>query len=91
MGTVTGILAFTTLSSAKSECDTSLKECGPSGQPDLQTSKTYGVLSTVAFGVAAAGVGVGVYGLLIARPRHASPKPVDVVLRPRGLELQGTF
>jgi hypothetical protein len=90
-GSVTGILAFTTLSNAKAQCDGAAKECGPAGQPDLQTSKTYGVLSSVAFGVGAAGVGLGIYGWLSARQGQAFMKPVEVVLRPGKLELEGTF
>jgi PEGA domain len=90
-GSVTGILAFTTLSSAKAQCDTVAKECGPSGQPDLQTSKTYGLLSSVAFGVGAAGVGVGIYGWVSGRRARTLVKPVEVVLLPAKLELQGSF
>jgi hypothetical protein len=90
-GSVTGILAFTTLGTAKSQCDDVGKVCGPAGQPDLQTSKTYGILSSVAFGVGAAGVGLGVYGFLKARRGRASTTAVEVVLQPTKLELQGPF
>jgi len=90
-GTVTGVLAFTTLASAKLQCDTADKQCGPTGQPDLQSSKTYGIVSTVAFGVGAAGIGVGIYGLLNARHGHPSARPVEVVLRPGGLYLIERF
>jgi PEGA domain len=91
VGSVTGVLAFTTFSSAKGQCDTSAKECGPAGQPDLQSSKTYGVLSTVAFGVGAAGVGLGVFGLVFARRGHSLAKPAEVVLLPGKLVLEGSF
>jgi len=91
VGSVTGILALTSFSSAKSSCDTSTKECGPAGQPDLQTSKTYGILSSVAFGVGAAGVGVGVYGIIRARRREGGAPPVELVLLPGGLRVQGTL
>jgi hypothetical protein len=90
-GGVTGVLAFTTLSSAKTQCDSATKECGPAGQPDLQTSKTYGVLSSVGFGVGAAGVGVGLFGWLTARHGRALTRPIEVVLLPARLELKGSF
>jgi len=89
-GSVTGVLAFTTLSSAKAQCDTSMKECGPAGQSDLQSSRTYGVLSTVGFAVGAAGVGLGVFGLVYARRGHGATKP-EVVMSPGKLELRGSF
>jgi hypothetical protein len=90
-GSVTGILAFTTLGSAKAQCDESTKECGPAGQPDLQNSKTYGLLSSVAFGVGGAGVAVGVLGWLNARRENGLTKPVEIVLLPSKIELQGSF
>jgi hypothetical protein len=91
-GSVTGILAFTTLASAKAQCDDSNKECGPTGQPDLQTSKNYGLVSSIAFGVGAAGVGLGIYGWLTARHDRAQPgTPVAVVMGPGKIELRGSF
>jgi hypothetical protein len=90
-GTVTGVLAFTTLSGAKGECDTTAKQCGPAGQPGLENSKTYGTLSTVALGVGALGAGVGVYGWLRARPGVAPRKSVEVSLLPTSLMVGGSF
>jgi hypothetical protein len=57
----------------------------------LQTSKTYSTLSTVAFGVGAAGVAVGVYGWVRARQGRGVAKPAEVVLLPGGLGLRGEF
>ena len=90
-GSVTGILAFTSWSSAKAECYTPAKECGPAGQPELATSKTFGTLSTVAFGVGAAGIGVGAYGWVRARRGRGAAKPVEIMLLPGGLGLRGGF
>jgi hypothetical protein len=90
-GTVTGILAFTTFSSAKAQCNSVTQGCGPAGQPELQTSRTYGVLSTVAFGVGAAGVGLGIYGWASARRGHGVAKPAEVVLLPGGLGFRAAF
>ena len=91
MGATTGVLAFTTFSSAKGQCDTTTKSCGPAGQSDLQSSKTYGALSTAGFIVGAAGVGLGVYGWIRARQGTAFAKPVEVVVTPGGLRLVGQF
>ena len=90
-GTVTGILALDTFSTAKGECDVSTKVCGPAGQSDLQSSKTYGALSTAAFVVGAAGVGLGAYGWIRARARHHAEKPVQVIALPGGVRLAGEF
>ena len=65
---------------------------GPAGQSDLQSSKTYGALSTAAFVVGAAGVGLGAYGW---NPRastaHHAEKPVQVIALPGGVRLAGEF
>jgi hypothetical protein len=90
-GTVTGILAFTTLSGAKSDCDTVARQCGPAGQPGLENSRTYGTVSTIAFGVGAAGVGLGIYGWLRARPGAALRKSVEMSLLPAGFLVRGSF
>jgi hypothetical protein len=89
VGSVTGILAFTNLSSAEAQCDNT--KCGPSGQPDLHASGTYGVFSTIAFPIGAAGLAVGIYGLWRAQHGREAPRPVEIVLRPGGAGLEGTF
>jgi hypothetical protein len=89
-GTVMGILAFTKLGDAEKQCDTVNKECGPSAQAGLATSKTYGTLSTVGFGIGIAGAGLAL-GALIAVNRGREPtKPVEVLLLPTGVGARGT-
>jgi hypothetical protein len=90
-GVATGVLAFTTFNTAKTECDTSAKVCGPAGQPDLQTSKTYGVLSSVSLGVGAAGVALGTFGIVRARLGQGSKRKVEALILPNGLRFQGSF
>ena len=89
-GTATGILAYSRFGKAKEQCDEAAKECGPAGQDELQSSKTWGVLSTVGFSVGAAGIALGSYGLMTAKP-SGREAPVDVALHPRGVALRGTF
>lgn len=90
-GAVTGVLAFTSLGSAKQECDTTTQQCGPTGQSGLQTSKTFGTFSDVFFGLGAAGLAVGVVGLYIAGRGHEHARPVEVVAGPGALGIRGTF
>ena len=89
-GTVTGVLALSSFGKAKELCDVAMKQCGPAGQSDLQASRTWGTLSTVAFGVGVAGIGIGAYGLLTAKPGGQRRK-VDVAVYPGGVGLLGTF
>jgi hypothetical protein len=90
-GTVTGILALSSFGKAKEQCDQAAKECGPAGQSDLRSSSSWGVLSTVAFGVGVAGVGLGSYGLLTAKPGRKEARAVDVAVYPGGVGLRGSF
>ncbi len=90
-GTVSGILALSRFDKAKEQCDQTAKECGPAAQADLQSSKTWGTVSTVAFGVGAAGLGLGVYGLLTTAPRRGLPPRVEVVMIPGGAGVRGGF
>jgi hypothetical protein len=48
------------------------------------------MVSTVAFGVGAAGIGLGIYGLLTASPNESEPA-VDVAVYPGGFESRGSF
>jgi hypothetical protein len=62
VGTVTGLMAVSSASSAKDQCiDT---RCPPAAQSDIDSAKTTGTISTIGFAVGVVGVAVGVYGLL---------------------------
>lgn len=89
-GTATGILAYTRMGKAEERCDAVTNQCGPAAQEDLQASKTWGMLSTVGFGVGAAGIALGGYGLMTAKP-GAREAAVGVVVSPTGAELRGRF
>jgi hypothetical protein len=90
-GAVMGILAFTSLGDAKKQCDTVNKECGPAAQAGLVTSKTYGTLSTIGFGVGIAGAGLAIGSFVAVRGGREPARPVNVVLMPNGLSARGTF
>jgi hypothetical protein len=89
-GATSGILSFTTFSKAKENCDTSAKECGPAGQSDLQSSRTWSTVSNVGFGVGLAGIALGTYGLLTAKPGKRE-SAVNVTLYPGGAGVFGRF
>lgn len=89
-GTVTGILAYSRFGRATDHCDEVAKECGPAGRDDLAASKTWGLLSTVGFGVGAAGAALGGYGLMTAKP-SGREAPVGVAVGPGQLSFRGSF
>ncbi len=71
IGTITGILAFSSASNLSAQCTES--HCARSAQGDLDTSRTMGTVSTVAFIVAGVGV-AAVLAEIFTRPT-AAPKP----------------
>lgn len=95
VGAVTGILAFSKASSAKDGCVDN--RCPPATHDDIDGSKTFGTVSTVAFALAGAGALVGVIGLFSSgapkepAPAAAKGPSVRVVFGPTGLGLAGTF
>jgi hypothetical protein len=87
-GTGAGILAFSKMSKVEEQCDTLEKECGPAGQSHLQASSTWGTVSNVGFAVGAAGIGLGIYGLLTSKKEAREP---DVSLGVNGVLVRGRF
>lgn len=85
VGTITGIVALSKAGSVKDVCVDG--RCPSSAQSDIDATKTFGTVSTVAFVVAGVGAGAAAAGwfLLPATPRAA------VVLRPGGVGVAGTF
>jgi hypothetical protein len=78
-GAVTGILAMGDASSVKNACQGTT--CPRSIDGDLQTGRTLGTLSTVAFAVGGVGAAVGVLGLLLA-PKSAAPATGGATFEP---------
>jgi len=77
-GTVTGLLAMSKTSAAKSQCvDT---QCPHSAHDDLEGARSMATISTISFAVGVAGLGLGVIGLVTggssSEPTHtAANKP----------------
>lgn len=63
VGSVTGIFALSKASSVSSACNGTI--CPRSVDDDLQTGRTMGNVSTIAFGVAGVGVILGAVGLVV--------------------------
>lgn len=88
IGTASGIAAFSKFK--KEDCDDVTKLCGPASHADLDTSKLYGNISTVAFAVGGVGAAVGVYGFLRARSEARGPS-VGLGLSPGRVVAEGRF
>ncbi len=70
-GAVTGILAFSKASAAKEGCVDG--KCPPSTHEALDSSRTFGTVSTVAFALCGAGLLVGTIGLFQSKTPDAPP------------------
>jgi hypothetical protein len=62
VGSITGVMALSKKSSVDDECVDD--RCPPSTHDDIDSGRTLGNVSTIAFVVAGVGAGVGIYGLL---------------------------
>jgi hypothetical protein len=81
-GSVTGILELGKAGTVKDNCPN--RVCPPAFHDDLDAMKRYGTISTVGFGVAIVGIGVGIWGL-VASPAPAATetrKPVGASVQP---------
>jgi hypothetical protein len=70
VGTITGALALSKASTLESECTGSA--CPRSAADDLSTSRTMGVVSTIAFSIAGAGAVIAIIAW-VARPSVGTP------------------
>ncbi len=90
-GIVTGLMFSSSASTYRDHCDAS--GCDPVGLSAASEAKTLNVVSPIAFGVGAVGVGVGAY-LFLSRPvaRHGRVQ-VSPQVSPQhaGLTLTGRF
>lgn len=91
VGSITGLVAFSRASRAREGCDGS--QCPPATHDDIESSKTYGTVSTVTFVLAGAGAVVGVIGLWSAAPDKppASAGHVRLLIGATGFTLAGAF
>lgn len=92
VGAVTGVFAFTTASSAKDRCEGT--RCPPAVHDDIESSRTYGTISTISFAVAGAGAIVGVIGLYTspkATPTEPAAGSLGLLIGANGFALRGSF
>lgn len=90
-GAVTGVFAFTTASSAKDRCVDN--KCPPEAHEDVKSSRTYGTISNITFGLAAVGAVVGVIGLYTSpsAPEKPASTSVSLSIGATGFALTGSF
>jgi len=73
IGSVTGIMAFSKTSDVESQC--SGGSCPPRVSSDLDSSLSLGTVSTIAFIIGGAGIGVGVLGLVMSNKADSAEAP----------------
>ena len=89
VGSVFGLLAFTKTSSVKSNCPGNV--CPSSSQQDIDSSKTAGTISTIAFVVGGVGVGVGIVALATGGSKSESSAKVELGVGPGTVRVAGSF
>ncbi len=99
VGSVTGIMSFSQVSDVKKDCNPS-GVCLPSRADDLDSAKSLGTVSTIAFIAGGVGVAAGIVGLVLqgkessreAAPQSASAKiTIRPEVSPTWMGLRGTF
>ena len=85
VGAVTGILSFSKVSDVKKDCDPN-GVCPARLQGDLDSAKSLGTISTIAFVAGGIGVGAGIIGLVLQSKEPSSEAPPaatsNLTLRP---------
>lgn len=92
VGVVTGIMAFGVKSDVSSRCEGGT-QCPPSEWPNIDRGQQLATVSTIAFVVGGAGLGVMIYGLLnpSRRPASAAHATQGLRLYPSVSGVSGTF
>jgi hypothetical protein len=90
-GAITGLMAMNKASAVKSACP-NLDCPDRSALDDVDSGRTLGTVSTIAFAVAGAGALLGVYGLVFARPKGGAAS-ASITIGPRlgGGAIAGRF
>jgi hypothetical protein len=93
---VTGLVSLTETAAVKSRCFEN--RCPPSTAGEIGSARGFGLASDVFFGLALAGVGVGVGGIVLSPRDGATPKADDrapvsaeLLMGPGSLLLRGSF
>ncbi len=91
VGTVTGVMSLSAVSSAKSGC-TDGKLCPPPTYADIDRARSLGNVSTAAFVLAGGGVALAVVGYLLGRGAPRTPETaLTPYLGPGSAGVRGSF
>ncbi len=92
VGTITGLVSLDQASTAKDKCGPDPKNCDPAAESAIDSSKTYGWISTISFAIAIAGASVATYALFFDKDtKTGGVKRVDLDVSANGATLRGTF
>jgi len=97
VGVVTGLLSFSKVSDVKKDCPNDV--CPASRQGDLDSAKSLGTISTIAFIAGGVGVGAGIVGLVLqSKQSNSEPSPgpsakltISPDVGPTWMGLHGSF
>ncbi len=90
VGTVTGVMSLSAVSSAKSGC-IDAKQCPPATYDDIDRARTLGNVSTVSFVLAGGGVALAVVGYFLGKSDEPSASASGLVVGPMGAAYRGLF
>lgn len=69
-GALAGVLTLSKANKVDPQCANDV--CAPAAKSDLDAAKTFGTIATIGFAVGAAGIVLGVVGLVLPRSRHVA-------------------
>jgi hypothetical protein len=73
VGAVTGLMSIGKVNDVKAKCPNDV--CSPALQADIDSAKSLGTISTIAFIAGGVGVGVGIIGLVLQGKQAEEPPP----------------
>lgn len=94
-GAVTGLMSISKVNDVKKDCANDV--CPPARQGDIDSAKSLGTISTIAFIAGGVGVGAGIIGLVLQgkQSEGAAPTTAKVTVKPdvgpTWMGLHGTF
>jgi hypothetical protein len=86
IGAVTGLMSISKVSDVKEQCPND--RCPPERQPDIDSAKSLGTVSTIAFIAGGVGVGAGVIGLVLQSRESNAEQPPGTTARATSLKIQ---